>query len=78
MKYKIEILDIEKNEDGPSIYLTEIIEDISSIPSISDIELIGNIVSLTSNLDESSLKNILKPFFSQNWEYIKFVNLSRA
>lgn len=78
MKYKIEILDIEKNEDGPSIYLTALIEDISSIPSISDIELIGNIVSLTSNLDESSLKNILKPFFSQNWEYIKFVNLSRA
>lgn len=73
MKYEIEISDLEQDGNKPSIYLKALIEDIPNAPEVSNIKLMGNVISIETNLSEIELKNELKLFLVETFNTLNLL-----
>lgn len=65
----------ELNHENYEIYLNALITDISSIPSTSIKLTTDNEIHIESLLPKEEILSILKPFFSENFCHIRYVEI---
>lgn len=78
MIYRLEVLDRNPDGNDPSIYLMALVDDISKVDGVSDVSLSETIISFSSHLDISDIKNSFMPFFTRDYDFIQYVSIDRA
>ena len=80
--YKVEIeknVESDISEEELKFSMDDLVNSIESyLPEASDIHRSDNIIEINTNLDESELKDIMKPAFSNHFYDIKFISVTKG